>query len=269
MTMVSNAPMLEVAPVEPRLVQFARMAQEMFAQAKIDDTLATVMRLARETFPCDAVSILLAGDGGRVAQAAASTWDAARADELQLEFREGPGLQALTRHEHLVAADLRLDGRWRFWAPQAADLGYRSTLSLSLVDDDTTGALTLYSRHPSFFHTDDVALGEVFASHAAVSLAIARERDRLLRSMESRGTVGQAQGILMERYDIDADQAFTVLSRYSSHLDQKLRPVAEGVVRSRSLPALDPMVDASLPALVRQPLRVVTSEVWESESTQG
>lgn len=261
MTMVSNALALEVTPAEPRLEQFARMAQEMFAQAKMDDTLATVMRLARDTFPCDAVSILLAGDRGRVAQAAASTRDAARADELQLEFREGPGLHALTHHEHVVAADLRFDGRWRFWAIQAADLGYRSTLSLSLVDDDTAGALTLYSRHPSFFHADDVALGEVFASHAAISLAIARERDQLLRAVESRGTVGQAQGILMERYDIDAEQAFTVLRRYSSHLNQKLRSVAEGVVRSRSLPTLDPTGDTAASEPVRKPLRVVTSPV--------
>jgi AmiR/NasT family two-component response regulator len=48
--------------------------------------------------------------------------------------------------------------------------------------------------------------------------------------------VGQAQGILMERYSIDAGQAFTVLRRYSSHLNRKLRLVAEDIVKSRELP---------------------------------
>ena len=258
MTMVSNALAFEVAQ-ETGPEQFARMAQDMFAQAKIDDTLATVLRLSRETFPCDAVSIMLASDGGRIAQAAASSGAAARADELQLEFREGPSLQSLTGRQHLTVNDLRFDSRWRFWAPQAADLGHRSAMSLSLDDDETVGALTLYSHLPSFFHADDVALGEIFARHASTSVAIARERDQLLKAVDSRGVVGQAQGILMERYDVDADQAFQVLRRYSSHLNQKLRSIAEGVVRSRALPDLQPGELYAVPAPGRRPLRLVAS----------
>jgi AmiR/NasT family two-component response regulator len=61
-----------------------------------------------------------------------------------------------------------------------------------------------------------------------------------MRARDSRGVVGQAQGILMERYQISAEQAFALLRRYSSHLNQRLRLVAERVVVDRSLPELAP-----------------------------
>jgi AmiR/NasT family two-component response regulator len=45
-----------------------------------------------------------------------------------------------------------------------------------------------------------------------------------------------AQGILMERFAIDADEAFAVLRRYSQDGNVKLHAVAERVVASRRVP---------------------------------
>ena len=54
--------------------------------------------------------------------------------------------------------------------------------------------------------------------------------------MDARNLVGQAQGILMERFDLDAARAFEVLRRYSQHHNRKLHLVAEDLVESRALP---------------------------------
>ena len=46
----------------------------------------------------------------------------------------------------------------------------------------------------------------------------------------SRKVIGQALGILMERYRVDADRAFQFLVRASSSSNVKLRDVAEEIV---------------------------------------
>jgi AmiR/NasT family two-component response regulator len=48
--------------------------------------------------------------------------------------------------------------------------------------------------------------------------------------------IGQATGILMERFDLAPDRAFAVLSRLSSQRNVKLRQLAEEIVRTRALP---------------------------------
>ena len=182
---------------------------------------------------------MLTAGGGRSAATTATAADVKRADVLQVEHHQGPGIDAITGRQPVVSSELRFDSRWRFWAPQAADLGFRSVLSLVLADGDPIGALTLYSRRPSYFRSGSIVPGRGFAQQASIAIAVAVEREHLQRARDSRGIVGQAQGILMERYQITADQAFAVLKRYSSHRNQKLRCIAERVVSSRSLPELD------------------------------
>lgn len=224
---------------EPRLSELGVLARELFSEATLDDTVDKVVMLAEQAFRCDAVGLMLAADDAGVALVAASQVDAARADALQEESRQGPGLQAIIRRQPVIVTELRFDSRWRFWAPRAADLGYRSVLSLSLADGDTAGALNLYSRRPSFFHTADLPLAQVFAQQAAIAVAVAVERQQLLAAIESRGVVGQAQGILMQRFGIGDEQAMTILRRYAGHLEQQLRDVAESVIRERDLPELE------------------------------
>ncbi len=223
---------------QQRLVDLGEMAREMFAQVGLPATVQTVLTLARRTFGCDDVALLLDEDGGPLTPQAATSAAAGQAEGIEVEVRQGPGFQAVARQQPVISDELRTDGRWRFFAPQAADLGYRSLLSLRLADGDTTGALTLYSRHPRAFSTDMLPLAQAFATHASIALAIARERDQLLRAVDSRSIVGQAQGLLMEQYDITAEQAVTVLRRYATHLDLKLRQVAERFVLDRALPDL-------------------------------
>jgi AmiR/NasT family two-component response regulator len=56
----------------------------------------------------------------------------------------------------------------------------------------------------------------------------AEERERHLRmALEHRTTIGVAMGTLMERYDIDQDEAFDHLRRLSQEQNRKLRDVAK------------------------------------------
>ena len=63
----------------------------------------------------------------------------------------------------------------------------------------------------------------------------------LAQAVEARTLIGQAQGLLMERFAIDADQAFAVLRRYSQNNNVKLRIVADVLVTTRRLPTRSPV----------------------------
>ena len=92
-------------------------------------------------------------------------------------------------------------------------------------------------RAPSAFA--DAAVRELallFARHAGAALGAAREISGLETALQSRHTIGVAQGVLMERYGLTVDAAFDVLLRSSSTTNVKLRDVAAEVVSSGSLP---------------------------------
>ena len=80
----------------------------------------------------------------------------------------------------------------------------------------------------------DVA--EAFAHHASLALGAVMERDNLNRAVAARHRVGLAQGILMTRRQLTADQAFTLLKRESQNTHVKLRAIAQTVIQTGDLP---------------------------------
>lgn len=54
----------------------------------------------------------------------------------------------------------------------------------------------------------------------------------LRRALETRNVIGQAQGVLIERYRMDADEAFRALVRLSQHTHVRLHEVARRLIRT-------------------------------------
>ena len=92
------------------------------------------------------------------------------------------------------------------------------------------GALNLYSTSQEEIDPDAEHVAELFASHAAIALHQAREVENLNQALESRKVIGQALGIVMERYGLDENHAFAFLLRASSTSNIKLRDIAAQLV---------------------------------------
>jgi response regulator NasT len=103
------------------------------------------------------------------------------------------------------------------------------------ADPRAAGAVALH-RASGALTDADRALAEEVAVHARVALAAWDATEELERGLAARTLVGQAQGILMERFSLDADRAFQVLRRYSQDGNVKLAEVARRVVETRALP---------------------------------
>ena len=69
---------------------------------------------------------------------------------------------------------------------------------------------------------------------------------QLTDALATRGEIGRAQGILMERYGLDADTAFALLRRLSSTSNRKVREIAESIIARQD-------VDGPSPEPLRQP----------------
>jgi len=110
---------------------------------------------------------------------------------------------------------------------------------LVYTDRHSYGALSLYAQRGNTFDADDVAVGQALAGHLAVIMTSGRDIDQLGLALHNRTIIGQAQGLLMARLNISADQAFDYLRRVSSHTNRKLAQVAEEIATTGRLPHLD------------------------------
>ena len=79
-------------------------------------------------------------------------------------------------------------------------------------------------------------LAEAFAHHAGLAFRVVTERENLNRAVAARHRVGLAQGILMTRRQLTADQAFALLKRESQNTHVKLRTIAQTVILTGDLP---------------------------------
>ena len=133
--------------------------------------------------------------------------------------------------------DLAEERRWPRFAAVAFAAGVRSMLSVTLfLDRGNVGALNLYGRQPAAFNDLDEAIALLLASHAALALAGHDAEQNLIRALDVRDLVGQAKGILMERYKVDAQAAFALLSLSSQNTNQRLTEVARKLTVSGELP---------------------------------
>jgi GAF domain-containing protein len=211
---------------------FARLALDLYDAAGMAELVGRVLEVAVRLTGGDCGGVVLVRRGGQLDSAGATDSRAEWADRLQLECGEGPcvpvsRLHDSVLHDSVVVCDTVVDRRWPRWSPRVAEFGLRSVLTVWLsTTRRTLGALSLYAARPGQFTSADEAAVRLFAVHASVAVANVQHASALAQAMEARALIGRAQGVLMERFAIDAEQAFAVLRRYSQDNNVKLRVVA-------------------------------------------
>lgn len=221
-----DAPPITPAALAQRLGDLAREFQH---EEDTDSMLAGIVHAALELVPHAADASVSLITGRRTIDSRAASSDLPRrVDALQSETGQGPCLDASYEERVVSVPDLSKDQRWPDFARPAFELGARSMLSFQLfVNGDHLGALNLFGRDVGVFDAESERIGALVAAHAAVAVAGNQQVSQLTQALDTRDLIGQAKGILMERYKITAQQAFMLLSRASSELNIKLHDVAE------------------------------------------
>ena len=219
---------------------FGELARSLEEQDDPDVMLAEIIAAAVAMVPGVDEGSISVVTGRRNIGSQAPTGDLPmQVDALQEETQQGPCLDAAYKQLTVRVADMASETRWPEFARRASQAGAASMLSLQLyVEGDNLGALNLYSRTPNAFDDESEQVGLLFASHAAVAYASVRKEAQLARAVDSRDLIGQAKGILMERYKISPERAFLVLTRTSQNSNRKLHDIATELVRHGTVPGI-------------------------------
>jgi len=209
--------------------RLADLARDMQRQDDAAAVMEVIVSTAVAMVPgAEEATISLTQGRRRVVSAMATSDLPRRFDDLQEEIRQGPCLDAMYEHETIRVDDLTSEQRWPELARRVRGLGLSSMLCFQLfVEGDDLGALNLLARQRAAFSDESERIGLLFASHAAVAVAQAQKLNHMGTALASRDVIGQAKGILMERYKITPTQAFALLARASMDTNRKLHEVAE------------------------------------------
>ena len=217
------------------------LARSLQNEENLDDTLDGIVAAAVQTVPGAEHAGITAVQAREAVSTLAATDELVRkVDEVQYETRQGPCLDAVYRQRTVRLSDMGSEDRWPDFARHAYDMGIRSMLSFQLyVTLDNLGALNLYAGEPDAFDDESENVGLLFAAHAAVAMAGARQHEQMARALSMRDLIGQAKGILMERHRVTANEAFMLLVRASQRTNTKLTDIALALAETGLLPQAD------------------------------
>jgi hypothetical protein len=210
-----------------------------------DETLTRIVDAAIDTVPGAIGGGITRTEAGRVRSSHSVDDQSRRVDELQAELGEGPCVSAAEEPPPsgvFVAQDLAGPDaqRWPRFAPRALELGVQAVMSVSLsVTRNRRSSLNFYSARPDVFDQHARLTAALFGLQAATLLYGADRAAGLNQALKTRDVIGQAKGILMERFDITDDAAFQMLVTTSQETNMKLHDVAAWLVGERGRSDID------------------------------
>jgi GAF domain-containing protein len=215
------------------------IAQELAEMTRLvdaDDFGSTLdrftARLARTVPGCDK-ALITVRSGGRLETAAG---------KLDVDpALTGPIVEAATYGEPRRLPNTELDQRWPEFSARLSAAGYCSCLALPLATsgEGGTAVLTLLAARPDQFADTVHDIVMLLTLNAGVLFDNAKLYhdsqaiiEQLRAALITRSLVGQAQGMLMNQFHIDAEHAFDVLRRSSQNSNTKVRELADLLVKA-------------------------------------
>jgi transcriptional regulator with GAF, ATPase, and Fis domain len=213
--------------------RIAELAVALVGGAAIEDVLTKVACASVALVPGADFAKISVIDNGQLRSLAATSKLTALLDGAQRTAGQGPCLEAISAVKAVRCDDLRTDVRWPQFSQPAATAGVRSVLSCPVGIPGTTAAtLSLFGFAPKVFGIESDCIGAMLASHAAIALINEEQARQFKAALATRDVIGQAKGMIMSRFDVDAARAFAMLSAISQQTNTPVRDLAGKIVDS-------------------------------------
>ena len=215
--------------------RMAELARELAVPLGVDEVLQTVTSAVLETIPAaEMAGFLLLSRAGRYETKSPTSDLLYELDELQVSYGEGPCVEAAVDELFVRTDDFADEPRWPRYAVAMVERGLHSALSFKLYTSQrNAGALNIFSSQRNAFSSEDEAVGQVLAAHAAAAIIASSQGEQLQSALTSRDVIGQAKGIIMERFNVDSVRAFEMLRQLSQSANVKLVEIAKQVIDTR------------------------------------
>jgi hypothetical protein len=179
----------------------------------------------------DHASITIRRSGDPLETIAATSEWARQGDRLQRALCEGPCYDAALEEGFRFSPMVRNDPNWPRYGPKVADLGIVSHLALHLnMVHGPRASLNLYAEQMVDADPDMLEIADLFAASMSNLLGLIRTVDQLQTGLGTNRTIGQAIGIMVERFHIPPERAHAYLVRLSQDHNTKLAIVAQQIV---------------------------------------
>lgn len=221
--------------VDATHLRIAELVQNLHSRsdADADTVIAELAEHAAVEIPgAQYAGITVTRNGKHIETPAATHFYPMLLDKVQQRHQEGPCLTAAWEEKTIHVADLETDDRFPLYRQDAlAETPIRTIMAFQLfIAGETMGALNVYAEEPNVFGDESRNIGLVFAAHSSVAWNSARRDEQFKNALASRDVIGQAKGMIMERYGVDAVQAFDLLRKLSQDSNVPLVKVATELV---------------------------------------
>jgi len=221
--------------------EIARMALTAHGAAgrgmPVDDVLEVITSTVRKLLPqVDHVSISLVKHrrSGRVQRekTVATGNSPMLFADTQWEDGDGPGIDAIASHDVVTVDDVDAEPRW----PQLMEVvrrrtPIRSSLAVAMTAADTdVGIIVMHSESRHAFDPGSIGTAQTLGVHAGIAVSTARRGEQFAQALASRDVIGQAKGMIMERFGVDADRAFAMIATLSQESNTPVAQVSRQLV---------------------------------------
>jgi hypothetical protein len=226
---------------------FVELADTLVEGYDLIEFLQRLAERAVELLGVSEAGVVLADSRGNLHALASSSERMRLLELLEVQRADGPCLDSWRSGESVRADDLEEEvTRWPSFAPAAVDAGFRSVYALPLrLRDDRIGALNLFAEARDGLDEVDEALGQAMADVATIGIIHERAMsdrttfaDQLRGALQSRITLEQAKGMVIEQAGVDADEAFALIRIFGQATGTGLSEVARAIT-ARDLAAAD------------------------------
>lgn len=229
------------SPVEPggAAVLAATFVELTGLAVRGSDPVDMFMRISQRAvglLPVEACGILLRDPGGVLHAVGSSSTSARVLDLFQVQNEEGPCLECLTTCEPVSVDAGEASHRWPRFAALLAVEGFTTVHAFPMASRGIGfGALNLFALDT--LDDEQRSVAQALADIASLvllqsdvvedAMVVAR---RLHLSVQVRATVGQAIGVIAERFALDPDSALRMLQATANEQGVTLAALAAAVV---------------------------------------
>ncbi|MCC5948622.1 MAG: GAF and ANTAR domain-containing protein [Nitriliruptoraceae bacterium] len=217
---------------------FAKFAMALAQPYDRDELLQLLLESVNELIEDASSGIMLASGAGDLEFVAASEQGVVEIELHQERVQEGACYEAYRTDTLVAVDDMRTWDAWPDYRQRVLDSGKHAVLGVPMhAFGDKIGVINIYRTTPGPWSEAEVTAAQATAGIAAAAIVHStdqEEQDQLRHNLElaieSRDTIGQAKGILMEKHGLDSDAAFTQLRERSQHANRKLHEIARQIV---------------------------------------
>jgi hypothetical protein len=217
---------------------FVEVADTLVDEFDVIEFLQMLTERVAGFFETAAVGLMLADNRGRLNFMAASDESARLMELIQLQYDDGPCLEAFHTGRPVTNVNLAEAGtRWPAFAPRAAEAGFHAVHAFPLrLRKEVIGAMSVFAGSIEL-DEGDTQIVQSLADVAVIGLlqerAIRRGEvltEQLQTALNSRVVIEQAKGVVAQAQGRTPDEAFVLIREYARRNNRRLGELAHSIV---------------------------------------